>query len=58
MAYIVPSDIKKLEFSAGNSHELDTLAYLQKHLSNDYTVFHGVHWSREYQSWVVGRICG
>jgi len=51
MAYIVPSDIKKLEFSAGNSHELDTLAYLQKNLSNDYTVFHGVHWSREYQSW-------
>ena len=51
MAYIVPSDIKKLEFRAGNSHELDTLAYLQKHLSNDYTVFHGVHWSREYQSW-------
>jgi len=51
MAYIVPSDIKKIEFSAGNSHELDTLAYLQKHLPNDYTVFHGVHWSREYESW-------
>jgi len=51
MAYIVPSDIKKLEFRAGNSHELETLAYLQKYLSNDYTVFHGVHWSREYQSW-------
>jgi len=51
MAYIVPSDVKKLEFTQGNAHELETLAFLQKNLSNEYTVFHGVHWSREYQSW-------
>ena len=51
MAYIVPSDIKKIEFSNASGHELETLAYLQKNLSNEYTVFHGVHWSHEYQSW-------
>jgi len=51
MAYIVPSDIKKIEFSHGSGYELETLAFLQKHLPSDYTVFHGVHWSHEYQSW-------
>ncbi len=51
MAYIVPSDIKKLEFNSCNSYELETLSCLQKQLCDDYTIFHGVHWSREYESW-------
>jgi len=50
MAYIFPSDIKKQEFSSFSNPELDTLSHLKKHLPDDYTVFHGVHWSREYES--------
>ena len=48
MAYIVPSDISQLALSGGHGLELDTLAYLKTALPAEYTVFHGVHWSREY----------
>ena len=51
MAHIVPSDISRLALSGGNSKELDTLQQLKTQLPNDYTVFHGVHWSREYEAW-------
>lgn len=51
MAHIVPSDISRLALSGGNSRELDTLKELKTRLPNDYTVFHGVHWSREYEAW-------
>jgi hypothetical protein len=51
VAYIVPSDISQLALSGGHGLELDTLAYLKTALPAEYTVFHGVHWSREY----VGR---
>ena len=51
MAHIVPSDISRLALSGGNHHELDTLQQLKTQLPNDYTVFHGVHWSREYEAW-------
>ena len=51
MATIVPSDITRLALSGGNNRELETLQQLKTQLSNDYTVFHGVHWSREYESW-------
>ena len=50
MAHIVPSDISRLALSGGNSKELDTLQQLKTQLPNDYTVFHGVHWSREYDA--------
>ena len=51
MAHIVPSDISRLALSGGNQHELDTLQQLKTELPDDYTVFHGVHWSREYEAW-------
>ena len=51
MANIVPSDISRLALSGGHTHELETLQRLKTALPNDYTVFHGVHWSREYEAW-------
>ena len=51
MARIVPSDISRLALSGGHTHELETLKALKAQLPDDYTVFHGVHWSREYAAW-------
>ena len=51
MARIVPSDISRLALSGGHTHELETLQALKAQLPEDYTVFHGVHWSREYAAW-------
>ena len=53
MARICPSDITKLALGGAHSPEVETLALLQKSLPNDYTVFHGVHWSREYSHHTV-----
>ena len=50
MAYLVPSDISRLALSGGHTRELDTLQMLKTALPNDYTIFHGVHWSREYET--------
>ena len=50
MAYLVPSDISRLALSGGHTRELDTLQMLKSALPNDYTIFHGVHWSREYET--------
>ena len=49
MARIVPSDITPLALSGAHRHELDTLRLLQRALPDAYTVFHGVHWAREFQ---------
>lgn len=51
MAYIVPSDISRLALAGAQSPELETLRMLKSDLSNDYTLFHGVHWAREYEAW-------
>ncbi len=51
LAYIIPSDISKLAHSGIHRPELQTLLILKAGLPNDYTVFHGVHWTREYQGW-------
>ncbi|MCG6868649.1 MAG: NERD domain-containing protein [Gammaproteobacteria bacterium] len=51
MAYIVPSDISRLALSGAHLPELETLRTLKSTLSDDYTVFHGVHWTREYHGW-------
>ena len=50
MAFIIPSDISKLTLSKTNKDELETLSMLKAKLSNDYTVLHGVHWTREFES--------
>ncbi len=49
MAYIVPSDISQLALAGSNATELNTLADLKVNLSDSYTVFHGVHWTRSYK---------
>ncbi|MCY4237777.1 MAG: NERD domain-containing protein [Rhodospirillaceae bacterium] len=49
MAYIVPSDISKLSLKGCHQPELATLSRLKRELSSDYTVFHSVHWTREYK---------
>lgn len=51
MAHIVPSDISRLALSGAHGPEIETLRDLKSSLSNDYTVFHGVHWTREYHGW-------
>ena len=53
MARIVPSDIARLELAGANRHEIATLRVLQARLPDDYTVFHGVHWTREWASETV-----
>ena len=45
MARIVPDDWKNLEATGAAVRELETLALLEK-LPDDYTVYHGVHWTR------------
>lgn len=53
MAYIVPSDISRLALAGAHSPELETLQALRSGLPNDYTVFHGVHWTRAYEGRTV-----
>ena len=51
VARVFPSDVSKLALAGASNPELATLALLKKRLSDDFTVFHGVHWSREYAKW-------
>ena len=51
MAYIVPSDLSRLSLSGAHNAEIKALQMLKAELPNDFTVFHGVHWSREYEAW-------
>jgi hypothetical protein len=53
MARIVPSDLSRLALSGAHQPELATLAVLKDALPDHYTVFHGVHWSRQYQGTTV-----
>lgn len=46
MAEIIPSGWRELEASGGAQRELETLSYLAAQLPDDYTVYHGVHWTR------------
>jgi len=50
MARLMPSDISHLALAGGRTEELDTLHQLQTELPSAYTVFHGIHWSREYRN--------
>ncbi|MDX1572362.1 MAG: nuclease-related domain-containing protein, partial [Xanthomonadales bacterium] len=53
MARIVPSDLSRLALSGAHQPELATLALLKDALPDHYTVFHGVHWSRQYQGTTI-----
>jgi hypothetical protein len=50
MAYLAPSDLRAAALSGGQIAELRTLDMLRGSLPNDYTVYHSVHWSREWRS--------
>ena len=51
MANIIPDDLTRLALAGERSPELETLRLLKASLPNAYTVFHGVHWTREYRGW-------
>lgn len=51
MAYLIPSDLSQLHLSDPHNPEIRVLHMLKQKLPNDYMVFHGVHWSREYAEW-------
>ncbi len=53
MAHIVPSDLTTLALAGAHAPEVATLAYLKHALPDDYTVFHSVHWTRDYQGRTV-----
>ncbi len=47
MAHVIPSDIREMKLSGVHDAELETVYELQSKLSDDYTVFHSVHWALE-----------
>lgn len=47
MARIVPSDLTRLALSGAHEPEIEMLTTLRDALPDDYTVFHGVHWTRQ-----------
>ena len=49
MARIVPSDLTRLALSGAHEPEVGTLALLREKLPDNYTVFHGVHSTRQYK---------
>jgi hypothetical protein len=53
VARIVPSDITHLALAGARERELETLQELRGRLPGAYTIFHGVHWSREYRGYTV-----
>src|SRR4030095_13948958 len=50
MARLLPSDLSHLALAGAREPELETLRQLQAKLPPAYTVFHGVHSSRQYKS--------
>jgi hypothetical protein len=53
MARIVPDDWKSLAATGAAARERETLALLDEALPDDYTVYHGVHWTRLNQNFSV-----
>jgi hypothetical protein len=49
MARIVPYDLTRLALSGAHEPELETLATVRDTLPDDYTVFYGLHWTRQYK---------
>ncbi len=55
MARIIPDDWKSLAATGAAERERETLAHLEQTLPDDYTVYHGVHWTRaEHEFSVFG----
>lgn len=53
MARIVPDDWKHLAATGAAARERETLALFEEALPADYTVYHGVHWTRLNQNFSV-----
>jgi hypothetical protein len=53
MAKVVPSNWQAMSASGAAQRELETLALLAAELPDDYTVFHGVHWTRIEQGFAL-----
>ena len=53
MARIVPDDWQHLEAVGAAARERETLALLEKGLPDDYTVYHGLHWTRLHEGFSV-----
>jgi hypothetical protein len=49
MARIYPNDVTRALLGGARRSEIDTLLTLQSRLSDDYAVFHSVHWTREFR---------
>lgn len=56
-AKVFPSDTSELALDGAQARERDVLLQLQAQLTEGYTIYHGVHWSRiEHGLTVAGRI--
>ncbi|RQQ29407.1 ATP-binding domain-containing protein [Burkholderia stagnalis] len=53
MARLIPDDWKSLAAAGAAERERETLAALEHALPDDYTVYHGVHWTRADQGFSV-----
>lgn len=58
MAIVHPAGWRELAATGAAQREIETLAQLADGLSDDYTIFHGVHWTRIHQGRhaIVGEI--
>lgn len=57
MAQVVPSNWQSVKAFGAFQRELETLECLARDLPDDYTVFHGVHWTRvEHGASIFGEI--
>lgn len=45
MAFIHPTGWRELSVTGAAAREIETLAFLERTLPHEYTVYHGVHWS-------------
>jgi hypothetical protein len=46
MAKVIPAHWQSMEALGAAQRELETLALLARELPDDYTIFHGIHWTR------------
>ncbi len=51
MAHIHPPGWRELAVTGAAQREIETLALLEQALSDDYTLFHGVHWTNVEKGW-------
>lgn len=57
MAKVIPSHWQAMVALGAAQRELETLALLARELPDDYTVFHGIHWTRvEHEASLFGEI--